>query len=1037
MIKLYLRRIRNFSVSLFLFCSLFATAQTPIQITGRITLSDGTPAIGVSVMVKGASNGISSNSEGRYQIMAPDNSTLVFSQVGSIKQEISVNNRNVINVVMEEETSLLTEVVVVGYGTQRKVNLTGAVSQISGDELTSKPVPNITGALQGVAPGLTVLRGSGKPGAEGYDIRIRGFSSANSTKALVLVDGIEMDMNLLNPDDVESISVLKDASAAIYGARAAGGVVLITTKKGASGKTRINFSNYYGVNITARQPERLSAWDEQILINESRFNATGNNEFSPEQVEWVKNPNFQYRENPTSDRWEYFGSNNWIKEGMDKVNSMQNYSLSISGGDQKLNYLASGSYYKRDGVLRYGPDDNSRSNIKININSELNKYVSIGFVGGYIGSFINENSFGTEQIINRLYRSRNRQILYVPEEDMTGNIYNGDLQVNAVDIEKNSGLWSRNYETLQGKLNLTVKDLVKGLTAEFSGWRNQDFYSSDRERRSLYWYGRSVNTVRFSENVPNSLVRTKNRGYHNNIQGHLTYDLSLGDKHTFKLMGGASFEEYRKDEFTAGSQSMITNDFFSFNFADPLTKTNSDLVETWAIGSYFGRLNYNFDEKYLLEATFRYDGSSRLAPEERWQLFPSFSAAWRINEESFIKDNLPFVSNLKIRGSWGQQGNGAVLGLYDYIALLNSGLTTNDNLVFNDQKTQYFWQDELASISKTWEIVQQSNIGIDVGLLNERFTLTADIYEKRNKNMLATLNLPSIIGIKTSSANLGELKSWGWELEAKWRDQFKTINYHFGFNISDNQNKLVKYDGRNSIGSGGVVSLLEGYPLNTLWGYRTDGYFQTQEEVDEYRAKVNYPFFANSGPGDVKYLDLDENGSITAGEGTPEDSGDLVYLGTTNARYTFGVDLGLSWKNFDFSAFIQGAANRRFLIQTNTISSFAGTADMPWSIMMDRWTPENPDALFPRMYQTSTHNFQPSDRFSQDGTYVRLKNIQLGYTIPVNKKYMQNMRVYFSGQDLWESTKVLSVFDPEVGNNAGATTYPFYRTVSFGLNITL
>ncbi|WP_235833042.1 SusC/RagA family TonB-linked outer membrane protein [Arcticibacter tournemirensis] len=1039
---------------LYLFVILFmattTVAQTSVKVTGQITSQDGAPAPGVSVLVKGTARGVSSDGQGHYTITVPNNAILVFTQIGSVKQEISVNKRTVINVVLKDDVSQLNEVVVVGYGTQKKVNLTGAVTQVSGEELTNRPVPNVTAALQGVAPGVAISRQTGRPGDEGYGIRIRGFSSANGSNALVLVDGMEMDMNLINPDDVESISVLKDASAAaIYGARAAGGVVLITTKKGAEGKTRINFNNYYGLNITARQPERLNSWDEQTLIDESRFNATGSREYTPEQIEWLKNTNFDIRENPTQDRWEYFGNNNWLKEGMDKVNSMQNYTLSVSGGSQKLNYLASGSYYSRNGVLRYGPDDNARTNIKLNINADLNKYLSVGFVGGYIGSTVNLNSNGTDNIIDRLYRSRTRQLLYVPAEDITGQIYNGDLQINAVDIEKNGGKETRNYDTFQGKLNLSIKNVIKGLTVDFAAWRNQNYYNQESDKRSLFWYGRTTNTVRFQFNVPNELGMTKNKGFQNNLQGTFTYNLQL-NKHNFKLLGGTSFEEYRKDEFSAVGKGMITNDFYSFNFSDPLQKTVNDNVETWAFSSYFGRFNYNFDERYLFEASFRYDGSSRLAPQNRWKLFPSFSAGWRINEERFFKETFPFISNLKLRASWGQLGNGTGFGLYDYLGLISSGLVLNGNnagsypnLVFNDQRTQYLLQEELPSVDKTWEIVQNTDLGLDLGLLQERLTVTADVFIKRNKNMLARLNVPNIIGVGTSKTNVGELKSWGWELETKWRDRIGKFSYNIGFNITDAQNKLVRYNGTNSIGSGGQVDLLEGYPLNSIWGYRTDGYFQSQAEADEYRTKVKYPFFANYTAGDVKYLDLDGNGTIDAGDGTPQSSGDLVYLGSNNPRYLFGADFGFSWKRIDFSAMLQGTSERRFLIDRSTVAPFYETSNMPWTIHMDRWTPENPNALFPRMYQTSDHNYRPSDKWAQNGNYIRLKNIQLGYTIPVKKKYIQTLRVYFSGQDLWESTKVLKVFDPEVGTDASsnnlvrANTYPFYRTISFGMNVGL
>lgn len=1007
-----------------------AFAQTR-KVEGTITDSRGTPLEGASVIVKGTTNGVTTDGKGHYSITAETGTTLVFSYAGLLTREEKVGKTTSLNISLQENAAAMENVVVVGYGTQRKVNLSGAVAQVNGKDLTNRPVPNVTGALQGVLPGVTVLRGSGKPGAEGYGIRIRGFSTTGTANALVLVDGIEQDINLLDPNDVESISVLKDASAsAIYGARAAAGVILVTTKQGSAGKTRINFNSYYALNITARQPQRLSSWDEQTLIDEARFNATGAKEFNDEQIEWLMNPNLNYRPNPTADRWEYFDNNNWLIEGMDKINHQSNYSLSVSGGEQKINYLVSGSYYKRDGVLRYGPDDNSRYNLKANINADLNKYISIKLTTGYIGSFVRENSFGTEQIINRLYRSRTRQSLYVPAEDVTGTIYNGDLQVNAVDIEKNAGLETRDYETFTSKINVQVKNVIKGLTLDVIAWRNQGNYNAENNARTLYWYGRSVNTIRFSINTPNTMSLVKNKSYQNNGQAFLTYNFKLG-QHEFKVLQGGSYEEYRKDELQATGQSMINNDFFSLNFADPLTKTSRDLVQTWAIASAFGRINYSYSGKYLLEGSYRYDGSSRLVPTDRWRLFPSFSAAWRVSEEDFMK-NISFINNFKIRGSWGKLGNSDALGLYDYLPVLSTGNT----LVFNGTRSQYIYQSIMASPDLTWETVRQSNIGVDLGLLRNKLSITADYYVKMTTDLLAKPTLPNLIGVSPGYINTGKLKSWGTELDVKWHDRIGKLDYHVGFNISDNQNKLLDYNGLNLIGTGGVINLLEGYPMNSVWGYKTGGYFASADEANKYRTTVQYPFFANYTAGDMKYLDLDGNGKIDAGGGTPQNPGDLIYLGTTNARYTYGFDLGATWKRFDFSIFFQGALKRKFLIDEGTLSPILGTADMPWTIHMDRWTPDNLDAFFPRMYQTSAHNFRPSDKWAQNGSYIRLKNAQIGYSVPI-KKYFREIKVYVSGQDLWESTKVLPVFDPEVGNNVSATAYPFYRSISFGLNVSL
>jgi TonB-linked SusC/RagA family outer membrane protein len=1011
-------------------------AQTK-KVEGTVRDSAGAPLDRVSVSVNGTKTGTITDSKGYYSLMVEPGAVLTFSFSGFADRTEIVGPRTNINVSLTSVAQSLSDVVIVGYGSQRKVNLSGAVGQINGKDLANRPVANLTSSLQGMMPGLTVTRSSGQPGDENFGIRIRGFSSASPTSALVLVDGIEQDISLLDPNDVESISVLKDASAgAIYGSRAAAGVILVTTKQGAAGKTRVNLNSYYGINMNARQPERLNSWDEQILIDEARFNATGTREFNDEQYEWLRNPNFSYRPNPTADRWEYYGNNNWVKEGMDKINHQQSQSISISGGEKSTNYLISGSYYKRDGVLRFGPDDNKRYNLKINLNTEMNKYVSLKITAGYIGSFTRENSFGTDQIINRLYRSRTRQSLYTPAEDITGQKYNGDLQINAVDIEKNAGLETRDYETFTGRVNLQVKNVIKGLTLDVVAWRNQNTYSMENNSRTLYWYGRTTNTVRFSINTPNTMSMVKNKAYQNNGQAFLTYNFKTGD-HAFTILQGGQYEEYRKDELFASAQSMVNNEFFSMRFADPLTKVTRDLVETWAMASAFGRFNYSFKNRYLFEASYRYDGSSRLAPENRWDLFPSFSAAWRVDQENFMK-NIDFISSAKVRLSWGELGNGAALGLYDYIPLLSAGIGSNQaQLVFNGVRTQFYYQPELASPQKTWETVRQSNIGVDLGFLKNRLSVTADYYVKRNIDMLAQPDLPNIIGIAVPAINIGELKSWGWELDVKWRDRVGKLDYRLGFNFFDNQNKLVKYSGRNSIGAGGVVNLLEGYPLNTVWGYKTDGYFSSAQAANDYRGSVTYPFFANYTAGDMKYLDLNKDGVISAGDGTPTKPGDLVLLGTTNARYAYGFDLGVSWKGFDFSVFFQGVIKRRFLISEETLSPILGTADMPWTIHMDRWTPTNLNSFFPRMYQTSAHNFRPSDRWAQNGSYIRLKNIQLGYVVPLKQRWVREIKVYVSGQDLWESTKVLKVFDPEVGNNVGATSYPFYRTVAFGLNISL
>ena len=1009
-------------------------AQTT-ALSGTVTAEDGSPLPGVTVVIKGTSNGTITDFDGKYSLQLPEQTqTLVFSFVGMKTKEVNVEGRSVINVQLAEETIGLEEVVAVGYGVQKKVNLTGAVATMKGETITSKSASDVLSAMQGEMPGVAVLRSSGQPGSETSGIRIRGFSSVNSTSALVLIDGVEGDMTLLNPNDIESVSILKDAAAAsIYGARAAAGVVLITTKSGSkNGDVKVSYNGYYSVNTPGNMPERVTAWEEQDMINASRFNAAGSPEWNEEQTSWVANPNFNYRPNIAKGRWDYFSATNWVAEGTKDYTTQQNHNVSISGGTKEMSYLMSGGYYTKKGLLEYGPDGYDRYNFRIKLDSEVNKYVSIGAQINYTGAFTETNPYGVTNILERLYRVRARQPIYTPDEDINDSPYNGDLQVNPIDLMKNGGITKNRYESYMGKGNITIQNIVKGLKINFSASRQNAYYNSEVDKRNLIWYDMRGTGIRFQANNPNSVKKTKNFDFHDNLETTVNYNLDLG-KHVFNILAGTSYENYRKDEMAGTAKNLNSNDFFSFNYYDASEITNtelSDKIETWAMNSYFGRLNYNYDNRYIVEANIRYDGSSRLAPESRWEAFPSFSAAWRVNEEKWF--NYDPITNLKIRASWGQLGNGAVLGLYDYIATISNGSQMGDS---------YYYQSALASQSKTWETIETTNIGLDLGLFDNRLNFTGDYYWKYNKNMLASLQLPSLLGIGVSNANVGELKTWGWEFEAKWRDKIDKFSYQVGINISDSQNKLEKYDGKSTINAG-TVGLLEGYSLNTIWGYKTDGYWASRQEYLDYKAaNPGYQSFndAKIDGGDVKYVAQGTaDHQIGAGGGTPEDPGDLVNLGTTNGRYLFGLNLSGQYKGFDLSMFFQGVGKRSFLIQTSTITPFYSTSTMPWTIHEDYWTEDNPDAFFPRMYNNKGNdfNFKPSDKWVQNGAYIRLKNIQLGYTIPINKEIIEKARVYIAGSDVWEHSKVLSVFDPEVGNDASASYYPFFRSWSVGLNVT-
>ena len=718
--------------------------------------SNGEPLIGVSVVQKGnTSNGTITDLDGRFMLSLPDDATLSFSYLGFNSQDVKVGGRSELKVVLSEAQTSLDEVVVVGYGTQKKVNLSGAVSAIDGKEIANKPASDAISALQGEMPGLAILRSSGQPGSETSGMRVRGFSSVNATSTLVLIDGVEGDLALINADDIESISVLKDAAAsAIYGARAAAGVILVTTKSGSEGKMRVTYNGYVAFNSPGNMPERLPAWEEQKMINEGRVNYNGKPEWNEEMSSWVGNPNFNYRPNNTNGRWDLFEATNWVNAGTKDMTFQHNHSVSVSGGTKNLNYLVSGNYFYKNGMLKYADNNNTRVNILTKINAELNKYVTLKTNMQYQLKQTNYPSNGAGTILNLLYSSRGRQPILNPAEDVNYavNPYNGDLQANAIDLEKNGGTNVTLYESFIGKGELNFHSFVKGLSFNLSASRRAGYYSGRAEYHTLVWYDRLGTNIRQQYNNPNSLYRIKNNDYHDLFEATANYEFQLKKAHSFKFLVGSSYENYRLDQMDATAKNMNSNEFYAFGYYDTSIPTNTEIgdqISPWSMMSFFGRFNYNYKERYLFEANVRRDGSSRLAPKKRWKTFPSLSAAWRVNQESWFK--VGAISNLKLRASWGELGNGAVLGLYDYIATISQGDS------YMGEKSYY--QSKLASTDKTWETIETTNVGVDLGLLNNRLSASFDYYWKRNNDMLANLQLPHTIGIGVPAVNVGELKT--------------------------------------------------------------------------------------------------------------------------------------------------------------------------------------------------------------------------------------------------------------------------------------
>ncbi|WP_316813091.1 TonB-dependent receptor [Pedobacter heparinus] len=1007
------------------------------DIRGKVTDEKGAPLPGASVKVKGATQTTSTNTDGEFTLRNVEpGAVLTISFLGFVTQDVAVGNRSQVSVVLIENSSALNELVVVGYGTQQKINLTGAVSTVDSKSIENRPVSNLAVALQGTSPGLVVTRTSGQPGNENVMIQLRGATSANgNVNPLLVVDGVSAPISTLqslNPNDIDNVTLLKDAAAAaIYGAQAAGGVILVTTKKGVAGKTKIEYANLFGVDQMLNVPQRMSLLDEANFSNLSAKNAGLTPAYTDAELQMIRDRVEYYVSPSDTNKYIYLNQHDFVDQTIRKTTAMQTHNISASGGTDKLNFLVSLGAYAKDGAFKVGPDKYNRYNGRINLGASLSKYVSFDTKISYTRMNTEMPSLSVPTLLYQTLRLRQKWPIFTPEGRLSGE---GGISANqAYAYLKEGGYDNQSNHNFDGIFSLKVADLVKGL--QLRAIYGATYNRSDRDlfsRRVELW--QRYFPVGYI-NQTNKFEVTQGQQQNNNLQFLVNYAFNLGPKHHFELLGGYQFEDSRVSSVYTSSQNLASNDLPALVLGDDATKTNSQSINTYAYQSYFGRINYNYESKYLFEATLRTDESSRLAPGLRIKTFPSLSAGWNIHKEKWFPAN-SFVSSLRMRASWGQLGSalGNVIGNYDFMNMLSR----SNALVLgaSEDRARYFYQNVVPSSSLTWETVETTNGGLDFGLFNNKLSVNADYYVKFNRNMLTPLQLPVIFGVATPRTNNGELKSWGWEIEASYRDQIgSNFSYFAGFNLSDNKNKVISYAGRNVVGAG-IVNILENYPLGSIWGYQTDGYYQSQQEV------TSAPFYnTRTGVGDVKYLDQNADHTINNGGGVLEDRGDLVYLGTEQPRYNFGINGGFNWKGFDFSIFLQGVGSRTFYATVNTINPQVTAPRQPLDIHKDYWTEENRNAAFPRPYSGGQHNYVFSDKWMLDGKYIRLKNIQLGFSLPegiLKKAHVSRARIYFSGQDLLTVTRLgifSKIFNPEYSNNVDFD-YPFAATASVGINVT-
>lgn len=1029
--------IKLLNLTLLFACSgaTWAQAQNVKEVKGTVIDAKEQVALpGVTIAVKGTTTGVTTNADGEFSIQVSPSDILVFSYIGYLTQEVKAE-MSPMRISLAEDTQVLDDVVVVGYGSAKRVNLSGAISTIDSKVFDSRPVQNAAMALQGEMPGVTITRSGGAPGADAT-IRIRDISSINGGSPLILIDGAEGSLNQINSADIESISVLKDGSAAIYGARAADGVILVTTKNGSRNqKIKVQFEGFYSIKRPALMKKQTDLYQFALMgleINDGSWTPDYTKEDLPLLAEGSDKvvPNGMWGTYPKFYR--YIDKKDIIGNG-----SLQNYNATITGGGTKYSFLLSTGYQQEKGLPKYGRDNYARYSIRAKSNIELWKGADLDLNLSYQATDRESSSAieGRSGIINSLWEMIFRGHSWAPLRNPAGNWYTFQYYASLPQALEEMGDKGtvRGDLTVNAKLNWQIyKDLrlVGQAIVRKEDGDEQAFYRKlngyDWENNNFWSYG-----------DPNYAYRQYDKTLYKNFTLYAEYKKLFAKKHNVSVMGGASHESSNFDKFYAARQNFNQQEVFSLTLGSPENQIATSEGNAWTINSYYGRLNYGFADRYLLEANFRFDGSSRFHPDCRWGFFPSFSAAWRLGEESFIK-SLSVFDNLKLRASYGEMGNQSGIGLYDYIQLLT--ISSASYPFGNGNKGQLAYSNGMVSATRSWETIKTTNIGLDFSILDNRLNGSFDYYWKKNNNMLIPITYPSILGTHAPSTNNGRLEVKGWETSLCWRDRAGQVNYSVRLSISDSKNCIVEKGGSDTFALG-LNETRKGYPMNSYFGYAFDGIIQNEQELETYKKR-----FANGGipgnlrVGDAKYKDLDGDGMLSLyGNGKPG-QGDALYLGDQNPRYNFGFNFNIEYEGFDFGIFLQGVGKRTVFLEGDASRPFTNWWTEPLEYWYGKtWTPQRTDARFPAITLDAgrgTYNYYTSENTKFNAAYMRLKNIQLGYTLPATltaKINLEKIRFYFSGEDVFEIHNVPGGYDPE--NGGYYSSYPFSRLFSFGINL--
>ncbi len=1025
------------------------TQQQAVKVAGRITDSSGVPLPGVTVVVKGTASGTITDSDGKYSLTSvPGSATLQFSFVGMETKEIPVAGKPVINVTMTEETVGIEEVVAVGYGTRKKATLTGSVATVGTTSLQEKGnLSSPLQALQGQVPGVMITRASTAPGDESWSMNLRGSSSVNSMEPLIIIDGVAYnsvnDMRLLNPSDIESINFLKDGAAAIYGSRAAGGVVLITTKKGKSGEVKVEYEGTMSAKKVGLMPAMMNIdqWADGVMTALENDDNTSNVWYSFAQLAKA----YKGRYIDLSESANPFGTaaftdvsdfvfcnDDWLGALFGTGYSTE-HNVSVSGGTDRSSYRLSLGYLYDGSTLQYGNNNNQRYTFRMNNTYRFTDRASL------------ESSI-----------SYNRQEQVAPTEIgsvLTVSMPMPGLPLKTLDGKPYAwGTWGSPVAKVEqgggNKLSVSALSISETLKYSIFDWLdananmgyNTSTASRDITSNSITYYNYTGTTeVLVSPTQANSYYKQTNaKTNFYSVSGYLNTRQTFAGNHNFSLMIGSQYEF--KDYTYFGVKVLDTQKGLEIvNGAGEITLSGDEEKYQTANTSIFGRFNYDFKSKYLLEFNARYDGSSKFLPENRWAFFFGTSGGWRISQENFLK-NVRWINDLKLRVSYAEMGNQSGISNYDGVQLYS--LESSTGAYIGNSKLSYIkTSGTLASTSRSWERIKNYNIGADFSMLNQRLTGTVDAFLKRNNNMLVSVTFPSVLGDDAPKANAGKFKDWGGEGSINWRDKIGKVSYHAGGVLSFARNKLVYYGG-TSVLSSGYTSTQQGYPLSSIFGLRYGGKIQDEAQLQAYLSK----YYENNGigmpsnlrAGDNMYCDLNNDGKL--------DEKDYEYLGSDTPEISYSFNLGAGWKGFDLNILFQGAANR-FVYRNidNWVVPFRANYTNTTTQSTGRtWSEKNPNAYYAPYTNDNNinnYNYQASSLTSEDGRYLRLKNVTLGYTFPGNLlsqvHYISGIRIYLTGTDLWEYKKIENGWDPEAKRDASGTQrYPFTRNYTIGVNLT-